>query len=83
MRTAVVALGDVEIVSQGPYDVEPAPTLAKEVRRQLGNECEARSTIENVQDRGGFAPVEHDFNRSRREADDVTEQFAEYELRGV
>ena len=83
MRTAVVALGDVEIVSQGPYNVEPAATLAKQVRRQLGNECEAWSTIEHVQDRGEFAPVEHDFNGSRREAHDVTEQFAEYELRSV
>jgi hypothetical protein len=48
VRTAVVALGDIEIVSQGPYDVESAPTLAEKVRGQLRSEREAGAAIENV-----------------------------------
>jgi hypothetical protein len=80
VRTAVVALGDVEIVGQGPYDVESASPLAEEIRGQLGSQREAWPAIENVQDRGGVAPVEHDFDWSRGVAHDVTEQLAEYEL---
>ena len=79
MRPAVVTLGDIEIVSQGPYDVEPASTLAEKVRRQLRSERETGPAIENVQNRSGFAPVEHDFNWPRGVTHDVTKQLAEYE----
>ena len=80
MRTAVVALGDIEILGQGPHDVETASTLAQEVRRQLGSERKAGTAVENVQDRRHLAPVEKNFNRARGVPHDVPEQFAEDQL---